>query len=206
MIDSGGAPVILEAKGERTRQRLLEIAIERFARDGFRRTSVSAVARDAQLSPAATYAYFEGKGALFEAAVDADAGALLDEVLSAVPEGSVRERYPAILLGLVDGLARHPLARRVLAGHEPDVIDRLLALPSLAHLRVEVAAELVAGSERGEVRADLDAEAMALGLETIVLSLLMASLATRPEATADRAAGALAVIDAALRPAPGQAR
>jgi len=205
VTEPGGGPVVAEAKGERTRQRLLELAIERFARDGFRRTSVSAVARDADLSPAAAYAYFDGKGALFEAAVDADAGALLEEVLGAVPEGPVRQRYPAILFGLVDGLARHPLARRVLAGHEPEVIDRLLALPSLAHLRVEVAAELEAGATRGEVRVDLDPEAMAVGLETIVLSLLMASLQTRPDVTADRAAGALAVIDAALRPPRAQA-
>jgi AcrR family transcriptional regulator len=33
-------------KGERTRQRLLEAAIQRFAADGYRRTSVSDIARD----------------------------------------------------------------------------------------------------------------------------------------------------------------
>ena len=49
------APVEAPAggKGARTRQRLLEIAVRRFAQDGFRRTSVSAVAREARLTPAA---------------------------------------------------------------------------------------------------------------------------------------------------------
>jgi AcrR family transcriptional regulator len=190
-------------KGARTRRRLLELAIVRFARDGYRRTSVSAVARDAELSPAAVYAYFDGKEALFEAAVDADAGALIEEVMPAAPAGTLRDRYPAILLGLVDGLDRHPLARRVLAGGEPEVIHRLLALPSLRALRDAVTAEIAAGIERGEVRADLDAAQLAFGLETIVLALLMASLQAGPEAITDRAAAALAVLDAALRPPAG---
>jgi AcrR family transcriptional regulator len=193
-------------KGERTRRRLLEHAILRFARDGYRRTSVSAVARDAALSPAAVYAYFPGKEALFEAAVDADADALLGEVLPAVGPGTLRERYPGILFGLADGLARHPLARRVLAGGEPDVIHRLLALPSLGALRAEIVAELDAGIGAGEVRADIDPPLLALGFETIVLALLMASLQARPDAVEDRAAAALAVLDAALRPPAGRSR
>lgn len=189
-------------KGARTRRRLLELAIARFARDGYRRTSVSAVARDAGLSPAAVYAYFDGKEGLFEAAVDADAGALIEEALPAAPAGSLRDRYPAMLLGLVEGLDRHPLARRVLAGGEPDVIHRLLTLTSLRTLREAVTAELAEGAERGEVRSDIDPSVVAFGLETIVLSLLMASLQAGPDATADRAAAAVAVLDAALRPPP----
>ena len=48
-------------KGDRTRRRLLEIAVRRFAADGFRRTSVSGIARDAGISPASAYAYFPSK-------------------------------------------------------------------------------------------------------------------------------------------------
>ncbi len=59
------------SKGDRTRQRLLEIAVQRFAADGYRRTSVSDIARDAGLTPAATYAYFRNKEALFQAAAEA---------------------------------------------------------------------------------------------------------------------------------------
>lgn len=196
-------PVEASGKGARTRRRLLDLAITRFARDGYRRTSVSAVARDAGLSPAAVYAYFDGKEGLFEAAVDADAGALIEEVLPAAPSGSLRDRYPEILLGLIDGLDRHPLARRVLAGAEPEVIHRLLALPSLRALREAVTAEIAAAIERGEVRADVDPAELAFGLETIVLALLMASLQAGPEAISARAEAALAVLDAALRPPSG---
>src|SRR6266545_4993894 len=38
---------LVPGKGERTRQRLLDIAVRRFAADGFRRTSVSDIAREA---------------------------------------------------------------------------------------------------------------------------------------------------------------
>ena len=57
--------------------------MRRFAADGFRRTSVSDIAREAGLTPAAAYAYFAGKEGLFQAAVDADAGALIEGARSA---------------------------------------------------------------------------------------------------------------------------
>ncbi|MDZ7732074.1 MAG: helix-turn-helix domain-containing protein [Acidimicrobiia bacterium] len=66
-----------ETKGERTRRRLLEIAVEQFGRRGFRGTSVSEIAREAGLTQAAVYAYFDNKTALFDAAVDADADAII---------------------------------------------------------------------------------------------------------------------------------
>ena len=44
---------VAPGKGERTRRRLLDIAVQRFAADGFRRTSVSDIAREAGLTPAA---------------------------------------------------------------------------------------------------------------------------------------------------------
>ena len=84
---------VAPGKGERTRQRLLEIAVRRFAADGFRRTSVSDIARAAGLTPAAAYAYFAGKEGLFQAAVDADAAALIEVARSdALGGGSARER------------------------------------------------------------------------------------------------------------------
>jgi AcrR family transcriptional regulator len=197
------AELVRAGKGERTRGRLLEIAIRRFAADGYRRTSVSAVAREAGLTPGAAYAYFEGKDALFEAAVDADADALISEALEATPPGDVRDRLVSLLAHLTEGLERHPLARRVLGGGEPEVLGRLLDLPALRSLRATTAAEIAAGQRDGNVRADLDPAQAALGLEAIVLALLMgqlmAGLGRAPLGEARRAA-VLAVLDSALRP------
>jgi AcrR family transcriptional regulator len=186
-------------KGLRTRARLLEVAVRRFAADGFRRTSVSSVADEAGVTPAAVYAYFPGKEGLFEAAVDADAAALIDEAMSGIDEDAVVMPHSMLLPLLADGLERHRLARRVLAGQEPDVIDRLLALPSLLDLRRRVADGLAVGQERGMVRADIDPKALAVGLETVVLALLMGSLQIE-QVDDERQAGIAAVFEAVVRP------
>src|SRR5438445_13227797 len=76
------------AKGARTRRALLEAAIARFGRDGYRGTSVAEVARDARLSGTAVYAYFPNKEALFIAAVDEDAAGVIEEGLAGLSDGS----------------------------------------------------------------------------------------------------------------------
>jgi AcrR family transcriptional regulator len=195
----------MATKGERTRQRLLEGAIAAFAASGYRGTSVSAIARAAGLTPAAAYAHFPAKAALFEAAVDADAGLLLDEAMGGLRPGPPRDRVLGLMARLLEGLPRHPLARSVLAGREPEITGRLLGVPALERLRATTAAELAAGQRAGSVRPDLDPATMALGLETVVLALLMALLQVGepdPELTAARRASVVAVLDAALSPPP----
>jgi AcrR family transcriptional regulator len=188
-----------DTKGERTRARLLEVAVRRFAADGFRRTSVAAVARDVGVTPTAVYAYFPSKEGLFEAAVDADAAALILESLEELEPagGALDEAWPQLVGTLLAGLEHHPLARRVLAGEEREALPRLLQLPALADLRAVLAAILATDQEKGLVRADLEPAVLALGLETIVLSLLMSVLVVG-DIDADRQAGVIAVMGAAL--------
>jgi AcrR family transcriptional regulator len=182
-------------KGERTRQRLLEAAVQRFAAEGFRRTSVSDIARDASLTPAGAYAYFPNKEALFKAAVDADAGALIEQARPQA-EDALDEwlAMPARLHAL---LPRHPLARRVLGAQEPEVLPQLLELPSLAELRAQLAADLRSAQRKGTVRSDIAPDAIALGLETVVLALLMTGVHVEPDDR--RSAAVLAVLDAVTR-------
>ena len=194
---------VAPGKGERTRQRLLEIAVRRFAADGFRRTSVSDIAREAGLTPAAAYAYFAGKDGLFQAAVDADASALIETARSAGARGtSVRDQLFLFVTELRERVDDYPLARRVLSGLEPEVAARLVAIPSLVALTAGLADELAEAQEAGEVRGDVDPAQLAVGLETIVLALLMAELQTGLAVEPERKDGVLATMDAALRP-PG---
>lgn len=190
-----------DSKGERTRTRLLDVAIRRFAADGFRGTSVAAVAREVGVTPTAVYAYFPSKEGLFEAAVDADSAALIVESLAALAPsgGDFGDAWPAFIEAIFAGLDAHPLARRVLAGHEREALVRLLSLPALADLRAVVAASLATGQQEGKVRDGVEPAVLALGFETIILSLLMSTLIVG-EVDADRRHSVLAVMTAALEP------
>jgi AcrR family transcriptional regulator len=190
---------VSDRKGDRTRQRLLHIGIRRFATDGYRRTSVSEIAREAGVTPATTYAYFAGKEGLFEAAVDADTAALMAEARSNVTGQTVRARWMPWLPALVAGLADHPLAARVLNGKEPEMLPRLLDLDSVRAVREELAEDLRQGQKTGDVRSDVDPSALAWGLESVVMSLLMGYLQAGRGQSIERATGVIALLDAALR-------
>lgn len=191
-----------ETKGERTRRRLLELAVRRFADDGYRATSVSAIAREAGISQAAVYAYFANKGALFEAAVDLDAAELIAGARAELDEDlPLVELIPGLLLHLRLGVEDHRLARRVLAGQEPDVVHRLADLPALQDITAELAGLLADAQARHELTIDVDTDSLALGIETVVLSLLMTGVQVPIEADR-RVPGILAVFQSLFRPPP----
>src|SRR5580698_8912237 len=101
-------------KGDRTRQALLKAAVVRFAREGFRGTSVADVCRDAGLSTTASYPYFANKEAIFVAAVDEDVAGLIDDAVSFVAISEDSEQWARSLMqGLLGRLVEHPLASRI---------------------------------------------------------------------------------------------
>src|SRR5204862_5827799 len=140
-------------KGERTRKVLLDAAIDRFGRDGYRGTSVAEIARDARLSGTAAYAYFANKEALFIAAVDEDAAAVIHEGLSTLTDDVNLEHWRrTLMVTLTAAVERHPLARRVLSGLEPEFTVRLLGIPALEQLRKESGDRIRAQQLAGQVR------------------------------------------------------
>jgi AcrR family transcriptional regulator len=191
-------------KGAQTRRAILEAAISRFGREGFRATSVADIARDAGVGATAAYAYFPSKEALFLAALDEDAAAVITEGgLSTLAEGFGRRDWRQLLLvTLVQSVGRHPLARRLLAGLEPDVTDRVLDIPALAELRKACTERLRQDQLSGTVRADIDPQAVGNGLVAIVLSLLMSVVQMGADTAAPYGSDVLAVLAAALEPYP----
>jgi AcrR family transcriptional regulator len=198
--DLDAPPESAQTKGERTRRRLLALAIERFGERGYRSTSVSEVARAGGLTQAAVYAYFDGKDALFDAAVDADAEAVIDEIRSQLEGADPRMLIPSFLLGALGSLDHHPLVRRVLAGDEKAALERLLNLPALTHLTEWLAQSFARGQDQGTVRADIDPEIIADGAESLLLGLLMAVVQVGGTHENRRQVGVLALFDAAIRP------
>ena len=192
-----------QRKGEQTRQAILHAAIDRFGRDGYRLTSVADIARDAAVSGTLAYAYFPNKEALFLAAVDEDAAAVINEGLSTIltdSQAGPDDWRQALLVTLVGAVDRHPLARRLLAGLEPDVTDRVLEIPALEELRKACVERLRTDQAAGLVRADIDAEAVANGMVTITLSLLMSVVQVGGDVALAYKADVAAVFEAALEP------
>ena len=185
-------------KGERTQAKILEAAVERFGANGFRPTSVAAIARDAGVSAAAPFAYWSSKEALFDAAVDQDAHAVIDELLAGI-DGVDPSLWLTLVNRLVAILQRHPLARRVLAGQEPDVIDRVLELSAFTELRELLAAVIAEEQAAGITRTDLDPHRAAIGIESIVLSITMALLQLKEPPNPERELGVAEILLAAFR-------
>lgn len=190
-------------KGEQSRRAILDAAIVRFGRDGFRATSVANIARDAGVSGTLAYAYFDNKEALFLAALDDDAASVIRMGVSSVLADAEDESWRATLIPeLLAAVDHHPLARRVLAGLEPHVTDRMIDLPALAELRAAVAARLREGQDAGRVRIDIDPTRVAGGVVTIFVSLLMSVLQFGGDRVTDYGPDVLAVFEAAIDP-PG---
>jgi AcrR family transcriptional regulator len=189
-----------ETKGERTRRRLLELAIERFGARGYRATSVSEIARLAGVTQAATYAYYASKEDLFVAAVDTDAEDLINEAHDQVRDTPIRLLFPAFIVMLIAGLENHPLAKRVLSGQEPDAVKRLRDLPALRHFADLVEVQMREAQATGEIRADIDPAVLIGGIETIVVALLYSSVQSGGEASVRAQIGVVEAFDAMLRP------
>ncbi len=172
-----------DTKGARTRRSLVTAAIERFARDGFRATSVADIARDAGLSPTAAYAYFANKEALFLEAVDADTTALLAAGAASFADMGIRDTWElSLMTQLLGELEFHPLAGRLLGGLEPEVTHRVLRIPALDALRDQLAKRIAHLQSAGLVRRDIDPDQMAGGGVAILLAMLMAVVQVGPEA------------------------
>jgi AcrR family transcriptional regulator len=188
-----------ETKGERTRQRLLAIAIERFGERGYRGTSVSEIARAAGITQAAVYAYFPGKEGLFEAAVDEDASAIIQAARERSDGVEVHALVPTLLIHFLGLLDDHPLVSRILGGQEREQLARLVNLPSLQELTAWVAHLVRDAQASGEARTDIDAAAFADGAETVLLGLLMAVTQVGGTTEARRQIGILTLFDRVLR-------
>src|ERR1700684_3395793 len=103
----GSQPV--GAKGAQTRKAILDAAIARFGREGYRSTSVADIARDAAVGGTVAYAYFPSKEALFLAAVDEDAAATIQEGLSSAwTDPGVPDWRQLLIVTLVSALEDHP--------------------------------------------------------------------------------------------------
>lgn len=188
-------------RGEQTRRAILDAAVARFARDGYRATSVADIARDASVGGTVAYTYFPNKEALFIAAVDDDAAAVIGAGLPSLDDESGSGDWPLqLILDLFASVEHHPLARRLLGGLEPEITSRVLEIPAVNELRKACIERVRAGQLAGAVRTDADATMLGNGILTISLSLLMSMVQIGSDAAEAYSSDVAAVFDSALAP------
>jgi TetR/AcrR family transcriptional repressor of uid operon len=179
----------------------MEAGIVRFAREGFRGTSVADVCRDAGLSTTASYPYFPNKEAIFVACVDEDVANLINESISMVVIDAEPLHWGRVMMReLIERMEQHPLARRIVSGREPEFTMRLLDIPALAELRKTVTELIRTQQASGEIRQDIDPRQTASGMVVIVISLLMATMQTDAAGFDLVADDVESVLSAATRP------
>jgi AcrR family transcriptional regulator len=164
-----GHPVAAEP-APTTRERLLELAAEVFAHEGYGAVSVRDLARRSSLTTGAIYAHFLNKAELLVEAIDARVAADVE---------SSRDRTDVTFVNYLAQLGRHYPERRDLrallvegaaaARNDATVRDRLAA--EQGERFDSWVAEYQAGQERGELDPSLDMRDTVLLLWTVELGL-----------------------------------
>lgn len=184
-----------QSKGERTRAELLDAARQRFGTADYGQVTISAVARDVGVSPAASYAYFSDKTALFTAALDAD----LDEWIDTALPAAVGDRPMfALFIELVASLDRFPVAARVLRGGDAEQLQHVLNGAAMTRLRAEIESTIALRQQQGSTATYADASTLAAGIETLAFALVATISRTGLFEATDRVEGVVAILQAAL--------
>lgn len=125
-------------RSDRTRASILEAARRRFARDGYERATIRAIAADARIDPSMVMRYFGSKQGLFTAAAEIDLG-LPD--LRGVPRSRLGERLVAHFLSRWEGVSAALLSQPPGPGGEQGHVDEALLVLLRAAVTNEDAAE-----------------------------------------------------------------
>lgn len=172
---------------------------------GFRRTTISDVARRASVSRMTIYRQYEDLQAIWSALLTRElVEVLVDVEGEADDDRSARERLADEAVQVATRISGHPLLRRALDLDPelllPLVVDRLGSTQRAALARAE--ALVVDGHLDGSVRADVDPATAAFLLLLLVQSMVFSTRVVddRPDAADIRGDELRALVDRYLRP------
>ncbi|MBW2279502.1 MAG: TetR/AcrR family transcriptional regulator [Deltaproteobacteria bacterium] len=123
-VNENSPSTTLPRRSEARRREILEVAALLFAERGFEKTSIKALAAEAQVSTSTIYTYFADKSDLLEQVVRSRLDALLGGLLADVD--AVDDPLDALLIGarhLHARLSADPMLGRILT-FEPHVVGR----------------------------------------------------------------------------------
>jgi TetR/AcrR family transcriptional regulator len=132
-----------------SRDRILEVALERFAHQGISATTIQDIADHASASKANVLYHFGNKEHLVDLALQPALDAL-SALIAALPADGLRDREARVgfLHGFVDFLVSHRLAAHVVIAH-PYLTDQIASLATAQRLMLQLA-EVVSQSSSGE--------------------------------------------------------
>jgi AcrR family transcriptional regulator len=165
-------PPHVPRRGDRTRERLLDVAVQRFADRGYRETSLAGIAREAGVSPPLVNFHFKDKESVFRAAFDREATALFAEALGSSHSPAFHDLI-GIFPRLLEGVGHHPLIWRILQGTEPGLLAPLAEVGIYGRMVAAFSSGLRSGQREGVVRADLDIDKAATALEALTTAALI---------------------------------
>src|SRR5262245_27364106 len=162
-------PKVTEEHVEARRRQILSAALRSFARDGFHRTTMQDIFREADLSPGAVYSYFEGKDELIRAIIG-EMMSFVEETAELfrepLPEGRLRrpaealvemiERYQEFELGTVEERAR--IFPHLVGEQQRDPMLNAAVRAGINRLREGFEMLARAAQERGELDLALEPE------------------------------------------------
>jgi AcrR family transcriptional regulator len=188
----------LTAKGQATRQRLLDVAVGHLAAHGT--VEVARIAGAAGVAASVLYRYFDGRDGLVAAVVDGFYDSYEEQVFARrdVPGSSWSAREAVRLEREIAFFYDHPLGRAVACGllREPAA-----AAVDAARIRAQgeaAARNIRAGQRAGELSPGIDAGLAGAAIIGAVRAMLSEALARRPAAGQCEVVGAALTIGAAM--------
>ncbi|MDG2306837.1 MAG: TetR/AcrR family transcriptional regulator [Candidatus Binatia bacterium] len=152
-----------ERRRRELRERVVESALRLVAEQGFEATTVEQIAAAADIAPATFFNHFQSKSGLLSE-ITGDVAEALETLIGQHlgAEGTVRQQVEGLALHAAEMISEHQkVSREVMlemlrSGSRPED-----AAPYMASLHRPLSTMLAAGQDRGEVRADQDAEFLA---------------------------------------------
>jgi TetR/AcrR family transcriptional regulator, transcriptional repressor of aconitase len=162
-------PKVTQEHVQARRRQILSAALRCFARQGFHRTTMQDIFREADLSPGAVYSYFKSKDELIAAIIAEMMGFIAQTATlfrEPLPEGRLRRpgealaemiaRYQDLELGTVEERAR--IFPHLVGEQQRDPQLNAAVRAGIEHLRQGFEALARAAQERGELDPALEPE------------------------------------------------
>lgn len=201
------ARIVPLGKGERTAQRIREVALEQFSRLGFERVTMGGIAQESGVSQATLHYHFEDKDQLWRAAMLELSAVIAEEerFLAAAQDATPLDQLRMAMRFFIDLSRRHPALGRIVAlegmagGERLDWLNEHLMGRRNDRL-VRLAAEAIAAGQLKPFPPEqiiITLQAAAVGVINLA-PLMRAGFRTDPDTPDQRAAHERMILDALL--------